>query len=64
MNRCAPAFQLGHLRSLLTESEAAAWHGARHDIDSQQQLQRHRASHDARMIQLTWSRLRGVAAAA
>jgi len=53
----APAFRLEHLRTLLNEPEALAWHGVKTQVAGEQVLQRHRASADARLLQLTWARL-------
>ena len=54
-----PRFKLENLRSLLTEAEAAQWHQVKAQIASERGTQRHRASADARLLQLTLQRLRG-----
>lgn len=59
-----PSFRLDNLRTLLKETEAEAWHGAKQQVLSELQLPRHRASNDARVLQLTFARLRGVETAA
>ena len=59
-----PSFRLDNLRTLLKEAEAEAWHGAKQQVLSEVQLPRHRASNDARVLQLTFARVRGVEAAA
>ena len=53
-----PAFKLDHLRALLNEREAAAWHGVKEQVARELRLQRHRASSDARVLQLTLQRVR------
>lgn len=60
----APAFRLDNLRTLLQESEAEAWHGCKAQVLAEVQLPRHRASNDARVLQLTFARLRGLPAPA
>lgn len=54
-----PRFKLDNLRSLLTEAEADQWHDVKAQIASERGTQRHRASSDARLLQLTLQRLRG-----
>ena len=54
----APAFKLENLRRLLTEEEANQWHIVKAQISSERGAQRHRASSDARLLQLTYQRLR------
>lgn len=55
----SPHFKLDNLRTLLTESEADHWHQTKAEIASERGNQRHRASSDARLLQLTLLRLRG-----
>ena len=55
-----PAFRLDNLRTLLEETEAEAWHGCKAQVQADVQLPRHRASNDARVLQLTFARLRGL----
>ena len=55
-----PAFRLDNLRTLLKEAEAEAWHGCKAQVMADVQLPRHRASNDARVLQLTFARLRGL----
>lgn len=57
----APAFRLENLRKLLTEAEADRWHMVKAEISSERGAQRHRASSDARLLQLTFQRLRSAA---
>ena len=56
-----PSFRLENLRKLLTEAEAAQWHQIKEQIGSERGVQRHRASADARLLQLTYQRLRSAA---
>ncbi len=53
-----PSFKLENLRSLLTDQEADQWHHIKAVISTERGTQRHRASADARMLQLTLQRLR------
>lgn len=52
-----PSFRLEHLASLMNEQHANQWNSTRATIQQEQQSARHRASADARMLQLTWLRL-------
>lgn len=56
-----PSFKLDSLRALLTEREAQGWHAAKELASHGTQEQRHRASADARLLQLTWRQLCGQA---
>jgi hypothetical protein len=56
-----PAFRLENLRKLLSETEAAHWHQVKAQITAERGAQRHRASADARLLQLTFQRLRNAA---
>jgi hypothetical protein len=53
-----PAFRLENLRLLLSEDEAERWHSVKADVTNERGSQRHRASADARLLQLTLMRLR------
>ena len=53
-----PSFQLRDLRQLLSDEEAARWHEVCDQVRSEQLTGRHRASSDAKVLQLTLSRLR------
>jgi hypothetical protein len=53
-----PSFRLENLRMLLTEAEAERWHLFKAQIGAERGAQRHRASADARLLQLTYQRLR------
>jgi len=52
------AFRLDNLRALLNEHEAERWHAVKEQVAREARLQRHRASSDARVLQLTLRRLR------
>jgi hypothetical protein len=51
-------FRLESVRKLLTEEEAARWAPAREEVAARLGLERHRASGDARVLQLTLQRVR------
>jgi hypothetical protein len=53
-----PHFRLDNLRALLSEEEAEQWHLVKQQVSSERGTQRHRASSDARLLQLTLMRLR------
>jgi hypothetical protein len=58
-----PSFRLDDLRRLLNEDEAARWHGVTQAVRVRQHLDRHRASSDARVLQLALQEIKnGVAA--
>ncbi|MBB5203231.1 hypothetical protein HNQ51_000524 [Inhella inkyongensis] len=54
----APSFRLEDLRTLLSESEAAAWHGVVRRVREELSIGRHRASSDAKVLQIALQRLR------
>ncbi|MFG6465164.1 hypothetical protein [Roseateles sp. BYS87W] len=57
------AFRLDDLRKLLTEDEALRWRGVVDMVRQRQRLNRHRASSDARVLQLALAEVKaGVAA--
>jgi len=53
-----PSFKLENLRILLNEHEADQWHTVKAEVSRERGAQRHRASSDARLLQLTLLRLR------
>ena len=57
----SPTFRLDNLRALLDEVEADQWHIVKQQVSSERGSQRHRASSDARLLQLTLLRLRKLA---
>lgn len=54
----SPGFKLENLRALLHEDEADQWHEVKAQVASERGAQRHRASADARLLQLTLQRIR------
>jgi hypothetical protein len=58
-----PSFRLDDLRRLLSESEAQRWRGVTEAVRDRQQLTRHRASSDARVLQLSLQEVRNGAGA-
>lgn len=56
----SPTFRLENLRRLLTEEEANQWHTIKAEVSHECGAQRHRASADARLLQRTFQRLRGL----
>ena len=54
----SPAFHIENLRALLTDSDAARWHQVKDQLEHELNLQRHRASSDARLLQMTLRHLR------
>jgi len=59
-----PAFTLRHLHELIGEEDAPRWDHTCAEVRSHLQLTRHRASSDARVLQLALGQLREPAAAA
>jgi len=58
-----PSFRLDDLRKLLSEAEAQRWRGVTEAVRQRQRLTRHRASSDARVLQLALEEIKnGVAA--
>ena len=56
----SPRFKLENLRALLRDDEADRWHSVKQQVAQERGAQRHRASADARLLQLTLLRLRAV----
>jgi hypothetical protein len=56
----SPRFKLENLRALLNEEEADQWHAVKAQVTRERGAQRHRASSDARVLQLTLQRLRSI----
>jgi len=54
-----PRFQLAHLHGLLAEEQRAQWDDACAEVRRSMDLRRHRASQDARVLQLAMARLGG-----
>jgi hypothetical protein len=53
-----PSFRVDTLRSLLSDEEAAVWHATKQEIANEVRLERHRASSDAKLLQLTLLQVR------
>lgn len=53
----APAFRLKHLHEGLDSASQALWDAACREVRTEMQLQRHRASADARVLQRAWCRV-------
>lgn len=49
-----PAYHLDHLARITPEIEARQWSVVRADVERSLQVRRHRASADARVLQMTW----------
>ena len=54
----SPHFKLDNLRALLSEREAERWHAVKHEVAQEVQIDRHRASADAKLLQLTLARIK------
>ena len=54
----SPSFHIENLRALLSETEAENWHTIKDQVSRELNLRRHRASSDARLLQMTLMRLR------
>lgn len=53
-----PSFKLDSVRMLLDESQAAIWHSCKQQVIDSHTFNRHRASNDARILQLTYQQVR------
>lgn len=53
----SPRFRLENLRALLNDTQAEVWHDIKAAVAKERGAQRHRASSDARLLQLTYLRL-------
>lgn len=53
----SPSFHIENLRALLNDSEAALWHQIKAQVAGEMKLRRHRASSDARLLQMTLCRV-------
>ncbi|HSD39813.1 MAG TPA: hypothetical protein VLC92_20065 [Rhodocyclaceae bacterium] len=56
-----PTFKLEHLMVLMDECSKTHWNNARSSVENELQVRRHRASNDARVLQMTFLRLRQAA---
>jgi hypothetical protein len=55
-----PHFQLEDLRRVLTAQQEGLWHATKSAVEEELHATRHRASTDAKVLQLTWVRTCGV----
>lgn len=55
-----PTFRLEHLLVLMNDCRAVDWNKMRNQVESELNVRRHRASNDARVLQMTWLRLQPV----
>ncbi len=51
-----PRFKLADLREIITDDQQVLWHATKDRIQDELHVSRHRASTDARVLQLTWLR--------
>lgn len=56
----SPSFHIESLRVLLSDSEAALWHQIKAQVAGELKLRRHRASSDARLLQMTLCRVHAI----
>lgn len=54
----SPHFKLDNLRSLLSEEQAQRWHTVKQKVAQEAHINRHRASADAKLLQLTLVRVK------
>jgi hypothetical protein len=54
----SPRFKLDNLRVLLTDEEADRWHAVKQEVALGTGIERHRASADAKLLQMTLQKLR------
>ena len=52
----APQFKLADLHEIISEHQEALWHATKDHVVQELRIKRHRASNDARVLQLTWLR--------
>lgn len=51
-----PHFQMEDLRRVLTRQQESLWHATKSAVEEELHATRHRASNDAKVLQLTWVR--------
>ncbi len=54
----SPRFKLDNLRALLSDQEAERWHVVKQEVAQEARIDRHRASADAKLLQLTLVRIK------
>jgi hypothetical protein len=52
----SPSFKLADLREIMKQDQQDNWHAAKEAVQKELNLNRHRASSDAKVLQLTWLR--------
>lgn len=57
----SPHFRLEDLRNVLSHDQQAQWHAIKDEVVATMANKRHRASIDARVLQLTWIKTAGLA---
>ncbi len=57
----SPSFKLDNLRALLSEEEAGLWHSVKQQVAESMRIERHRASADAKLLQMTLQKIRASA---
>lgn len=53
----SPSFKLDNLRALLSEDEADRWHAVKQELVLSTHIERHRASADAKLLQMTLQKI-------
>lgn len=51
-----PSFRLADLREIISPQQEALWHSTKKQVQEDLNISRHRASNDARILQMTWLR--------
>ena len=54
----SPHFKLDNLRALLNDQEAERWHVVKQEVAQEARIDRHRASADAKLLQLTLAKIK------
>lgn len=53
---CSPNFRLADLREIISPQQESMWQATKIQVEDELNLERHRASNEARILQLTWLR--------
>ncbi|MFZ6760046.1 hypothetical protein ACO0K9_22835 [Undibacterium sp. Ji50W] len=51
-----PSFRLADLREIISPQQEGLWHVTKNQVQEELDISRHRASNDARVLQMTWLR--------
>ncbi|MFZ6658523.1 hypothetical protein [Undibacterium sp. TJN19] len=51
-----PNFRLADLREIISPQQESVWHATKNQVQEDLNISRHRASNDARILQMTWLR--------